>query len=242
MSNPDLEGVMRRIQKLLAIAGDDRADPAEAAAAAGMAERIMAKYQLAHEDIIVQALRQGDDLSTADCVASAKTNGTKVIQVPPWANWLATRVAQLNDCGARLVITASGDRGIRFYGYSADVQVAKWMYDYLVATTLRLCRQYKVSDAYLREGRQGINSYRQGVSTGISSSISKAIAAKKEEARSTGTALVLVKAGAITQKYGEVFSTKKGKTSVSAGNSYSAGMADGKKVWLAHRPQSCRSP
>jgi hypothetical protein len=37
----DLESVMRRVRKLLAIAEDHRADPAEAAAAAGMAERIM---------------------------------------------------------------------------------------------------------------------------------------------------------------------------------------------------------
>lgn len=236
MSNPELEGVMRRIQKLLAIAGDDRADPAEAAAAAGMAERIMAKYQLAHEDIIVKALRQGEDLDTAESVASAKTNGTKVIQVPPWANWLATRVAQLNNCGARLVTTKSGDAGVRFYGYREDVLVAKWMYDYLVATTLRLCKNYKGSEQYLVYGRRSVNSYRQGVSIGICSSISSLVAEKEREAESAAkkgmsSALVVVKKDAVIAKYGNVFSTGKAKAfSTSIGSAYSSGVSDGRKV------------
>ena len=41
--SPDLESILRRVRKLLAIAEDGRGDPNEAAAAAQQAERIMRK-------------------------------------------------------------------------------------------------------------------------------------------------------------------------------------------------------
>ena len=57
MSTPEnLEGVMRRIQKLLAIANDGRGDPNEAASAAAMAEKMMRKYQLDNADIVAAVL------------------------------------------------------------------------------------------------------------------------------------------------------------------------------------------
>jgi len=229
----NLDSVMRRIAKLLAIAQDDRANPAEAAAAAGMAERIMRKYQLEHSDIIIQDLKTGDALDTADCVASAKTNGTKVVDVPVWANWMATKVAQLNSCGARIVMTASGDKGFRFYGYVADVQVAKYMFDYLVATTLRLCRQFKDTPDYALGGRRELNSYRQGVALGICSSITDLIKAKasaEAEAAATGRSLVVVKQNAITEKFGKVFATRPSKSAVRRGDAFGTGMRDGKAV------------
>lgn len=228
----NLDSVMRRIAKLLAIAQDDRANPAEAAAAAGMAERIMRKYQLEHSDLIIQELKSGNDLSTEDCVASAKTNGTKVVSVPVWANWMATQVAKLNSCGARIVTTASGDVGFRFFGYTADVQVAKHMFDYLVATTLRLCRKFKDTPDYAEGGRRELNSYRQGVALGITSSIQALIKekAREEAAAVTGRSLVVVKQAAIAEKYGKVFETKPSKSAVRRGDAFGAGMRDGKAV------------
>jgi hypothetical protein len=231
----NLDSVMRRIAKLLAIAQDDRANPAEAAAAAGMAKRIMRKYQLDHSDIIIQELKSGDALETADCVASAKTNGTKVIDVPVWANWMATQVAALNSCGARIILTASGDKGFRFYGYAGDVQVAKYMFDYLVATTLRLCRQFKDTPDYAIGGCKELNSYRQGVALGICSSIKALIKEKAAEeaaeaSAGAGRSLVVIKQTAIAEKYGQVFATKPSKSAVRRGDAFGAGMRDGKAV------------
>ncbi len=233
--NAELEGVMRRIQKLLAIANDDRANPEEAATAAGMAERIMRKYQLEHQDLILASLKAGDDMSTVDCVASAKTNGTRVQTVPTWASTLAVQVANLNDVGAKVVTTASGDVGIRFYGFKSDVIVAKWMFDYLVAATLRLCNEFKDTDTYLIYGRSAMNSYRMGVSIGINHNLAEQTALKKREAEVTqasapaGTSLMVVKAQAIAERYGE-FKTKPTKSSVMRGGAYSKGVQDGKNV------------
>ena len=83
MTTENLESVIRRVQKLLAIAEHERSDPNEAAAAAGMAEKIMRKYQLDYSAVIITALKKGDDLSTENIVCSAKTNGTKTFGCCP---------------------------------------------------------------------------------------------------------------------------------------------------------------
>lgn len=219
---------MRRIQKLLAIAQDDRANPNEAASAAGMAERIMRKYQLEEADLIASTLRSGDDLDTADTVGGAKTNGTPNKIVALWVNILAVQVAKLNACGVRSARTAEGKACVRFYGYSADVRVAKWTLDYLVATTNRLCNNFKQTPEYMQYGRCELNSYRTGVAVGISRAIKILIEKKISEELPTGTSLVIIKYDAIAKKYGE-FSYSRKKPSV-RGGSYATGVADGKSV------------
>jgi hypothetical protein len=100
---------------LLAIASDDRADPNEAAAAAGMAEKVMRKYQIDHAELIMNGLKQGHDLSTEDVVATAKTNGTKVKQVPAWAGWIAVAVSKFTECSASVVTTPSGEKTLSIF-------------------------------------------------------------------------------------------------------------------------------
>ena len=123
MTIENKESILRRIQKLLAIASDDRADPNEAAAAAGMAEKVMRKYQIDHAELIMNGLKQGHDLSTEDVVATAKTNGTKVKQVPAWAGWIAVAVSKFTECSASIVTTQSGEKAVRFYGFTEDVKL-----------------------------------------------------------------------------------------------------------------------
>ena len=228
---------MRRIQKLLAIANDDRADPNEAASAASMAERIMRKYQLEHADVIMASLLKGDDLTTADVVATAKTNGTKVRLLPLWANWLAVKVAEFNDVGARLRATKDGEACVRFYGFKSDVQVAEWMFNYLVATVNRLVTAYKVSADYRLNGRKVLNAYRQGVTTGILTKLQASIQEKKREAESapTGRDLVVVKQHAIEKRYGDFGYSKRSKTAVQRGSAFANGVRDGKNVDITRR-------
>lgn len=234
---PDnMDDILRRIAKLLAIAEDGRGDPNEAAAAAGMAERIMRKFQLEHSDIITKSLKAGDDMATEDVVASAKTNGTRVKLVPAWAQYLATRLAKLTETEVRNCTVANGDAGIRFFGYSADVKIAAWMFQYLVATSLRLCNEFKQTAEYQIGGRPAVNAYRLGVITGINKNISDLIRVKKEEAHlSTGTSLMVVKQQAIVAKYGDFrYGTAK-STNIRNGNAYSQGVTDGKKVDVSRK-------
>lgn len=238
MSTEDLESVKRRVQKLLAIAEHERSDPNEAAAAVGMAEKIMRKYQLDYAEVIMTALKKGDDLETADIVCSAKTNGTKTKVVSTWVGFLAVAIGELTECGCRSSWTADFEACVRFYGYAADVQLAGWMLRYLVETTNRLCNEYKKTAEYEFGGRRVLNSYRHGVSIGITQSIRNLVAAKKQEVQtSTGTSLMVVKQEAIVTKYGE-FTTRSSKTKVSRGDSFFQGVTDGRKVNVSQRPLS----
>ncbi len=234
----NLEAVMRRIQKMLAIAQDERANPNEAANAAGMAERLMRKYQIENSDLVIRELKAGNDMSTEECLATAKTNGTRVKTVPVWANWMATRISDLNQVGATITMSKDWEAVVRFCGYKADVMVAKYMMDYLVATVNRLCNEFKKTPAYEIEGRKAVNSYRQGVALGICSSIAKLVAEKEAEQKaqiSAGTSLVVIKQQAVVAKFGSVFDRKPTKTQVARTSAYSAGLRDGKQVDVNRR-------
>jgi hypothetical protein len=239
MTTENLESVIRRVQKLLAIAEHERSDPNEAAAAAGMAEKIMRKYQLDYSAVIITALKRGDDLSTEDIVCSAKTNGTKTLVVAPWIGYLAVAIARLNECHTKQGWTPNGEACVRFMGYTADVQLSRWTLDYLVQTTNRLCNEYKKTDDYARGGRRLLNGYRHGVSIGMVRSLGKLEQAKKAEMAeaakaSTGTSLMVVKQEAIVAKFGD-FTTRTGKTSVTRGDSFVKGVRDGAAVDVGRR-------
>lgn len=236
-TTPDnIEAIKRRIAKLLAIAEDNRANPEEAAAAAGMAEKIMRKFQLEHADLIMIELRKGEAMATADCVANAKTNKTKAKEVPPWASFLAVAVGRFNHCGARICTFADGNVGVRFFGYQADAELCKWMYDYLVATINRLAEEYKWSQDYIDNGRSVLTSYRRGVASGIISAIKKLEAERQAQQTSTGTSLMVVKQNAIVEKFGNVFQTKRSNASSShRGDAFARGYEDGKNVDVGRR-------
>jgi hypothetical protein len=233
----NLASVMRRIEKLLAIAQVDRANPEEASAAAGMAERIMRKYQLEHADVIMASLKAGNDMGEMDCIATAKTNGTKVLEVPLWASWLALQVARVNDCGAKIVRTANGEKAVRFYGFKSDAQVAGYTFNYLVATTNRLCKEFLKSEAYQTEGRRAVNSYRQGVSMGILSNLKKMVVEKLTEMKAAtgGNQLMVLKESAIVEHYGQMKVSKVSRTSVNRDDSFSSGVRDGNSVDVNRR-------
>jgi hypothetical protein len=236
MTNDGNADILRRVQKLLAIAQDTRADPNEAAAAARMAGIIMHKYQISESETLVATLQRGDDLTEKTYVATAKTNGTKVRAVPAWAQWMAVGVAKLMDCGARVTYTVDGEAAIKFCGYTQDVQVSIWMFDYLVKTVLRLNEAYKTTDAYKRFGRTNLNSYRTGVATGICAALTEA-KREKDAANATsnaGRSLVVVKADAIEKRFGGFgYATKKHVTR--SAEAFSRGLQDGKKVDVSRR-------
>lgn len=233
----NLEAVMRRIQKMLAIANDDRADPNEAAAAAVMAEKVMRKYQLEHSDIVLTSIKAGEDMVTEDHIATAKTNGTPVKNVPTWASWLAIAVGRTNDCGARIVRMADGQVGVRFYGYKGDVAVAGYTFDYLIATVNQLCNTFRMTSIiYKQQGRRAANSYRAGVAQGIVEQLRLARQAKEAEPATTaGTELVVVKRQALVDKWGDVFATKKTRSQVGRGDAFATGKQDGRQVDVNRR-------
>jgi hypothetical protein len=231
----NLDSVMRRIAKLLAIAGDDRANPEEASAAAGMAERIMREYQLEHADVIVASLKAGNDMAEGDCVAAPNTNETAHPEVPTWASILALQIAKANDCRCKIP-RPDKVAVVRFYGFDADVKVAVYMFNYLVATVNRLVKVYLKTDDYAVLGRASANSYRLGVTTGISSSLRALTAEKAKEVRasSSSTSLMVIKAQLVAERFGEQ-KVKYSSSTISTDDAYSSGICDGKSVNVSTR-------
>jgi len=228
----NMDGILRRVQKLLAIVEDGRGSPEEAAAAASMAANIMRKYQLDHADVIMAGLKRGEDMTSADVVATAKTNGTRVARVPTWAQWIAVSVGKVNEVHVSMRTTTSGDVGIRFSGFSSDVQVASWTFDYLVATVNRLGEKFRKTDAYRIGGRPAANSYRAGLATGITKMLLAALQA--QPVQSSGRELMIVKAAAVAERFGQQ-RTKQSNSTVRNGAAYAQGFADGKAVDVNRR-------
>lgn len=226
----NLDAIMRRIQKLLAIANHERSDVNEAAAAAAMAEKIMRKYQLENSDIIINSLTNAadDSLTEEAFILTAKTNGTPVKAIATWANWIATEVALLHDCRVFIRKVRTGEASIHYCGYVADVAIAKHTALYLTATINRLCNDFKKTEAYQTNGRASLNSYRQGVAVGVVVLLQDFRKAKKSQTTSTGTSLVLAKAAAVEAKYGKNQIEAK-KPTLTAG-AFEQGFKDGKSV------------
>ncbi len=226
----NLDAIIRRIQKLLAIANHERSDINEASAAAAMAEKIMRKYQLENSDFIISSLTNAadDSLTEETFNLTAKTNGTLVKALPLWANWLATAVAELHDCRIFTNKMRTGEIRIHYCGYAADVAVAKHTALYLAATINRLCDDFKKTPAYQTNGRAAVNSYRQGVAAGIVSNLQASRKAKNEQTTSTGTSLVVAKAAAVEARYGKNEIVSKAPTLVT--EAFTQGLSDGRSV------------
>lgn len=239
-SMSDLDRTMERVRKLLAIAEDERADANEAAAAAAMADKIMRKFQIEHADVVARSMSRADSFDSQDVsalmkrAAGANPDWYRPTKVPMWAQWLATKIATLHDCQARLAETKELGACLRFSGYKADTQVAAWTFDYLsnamISSTRRWQKDAKTTLGRAR-GKDESESYRRGFIMSLNASIVKLIAEKTKEMQqaSSSRALVLVKAQAVAERFGVVkYGTSRSRTS--DGDAFSAGREAGKAV------------
>lgn len=228
--NDQLQSAMRRAQKLLAIAGDDRANPNEAASAAAMAEKLMRKFSLEHADVMSAEFKKEANFSSQDaaCVMK-KGKGHKPKNVPPWAQWLAVPTAQLHDVQARNAYNAELGACIRFLGFTADVQLAAWSFDYLTTCVIRATRAFQKEAT---RSKVESDSFRRGFVMALLTSLRNAIDAKAAELAesSAGTSLMIVKADAVAAHFGEVSYGSKASKAQIAGDAFHAGRVQGAQV------------
>lgn len=244
-NNQELEGVMRRIQKLLAIAGDDRANPAEAAAAASMAEKVMRKYQLDHADIIASELRsKAPDIGDSAVFANMKRDDPKrpsLTKTPAWGQMLSVAIAQLYDCHVMNGVAKNKfgryDAAMIFMGYRPDVQVCVWTFDYIVGALIGGVKDWnKAAKARGEVDKVASANYRQGFVSSVIVALQKMRMEKQAEAASAvhGRALMLIntKLAVIEEMYGKPkYAPKKSNARVDY-NAYAQGVRDGAKVDL----------
>ena len=231
----DLASVLRRVQKLLAIAEDGRANPNEAAAAARMAEAVMRKYQIEHADVISAELTLGgaEAFASIDVGSTMNLDARDVKHASGWAGILAVPVAELNDCQARYASVPERGRTIRFSGYASDVQVCRYTFEFIVNSMAAASRRY------LRDtgcSRAQAESFRRGYISACCASLKLAKRDKDAEMAlaSSSRDLVLVKESAVAKHFGAVSYGSKVSRTASA-NAFHHGHAEGSKLNVGSR-------
>lgn len=223
MSN-NLEAVFRRLKKLFAIAEDGRGDPAEAAAAASQAEKIMRHYQIEQGDLFI------NETTGADAFAEWDVGGTEDMLpsrpmriIEKWAGRLCVAVAKLNDCQAVIgPFDKLLGKTIRFRGLKPDVEMCKFTYKMVVNNMNMQVHRLKP---------EAPKSFRTGYALEVCQSLQRALEEKKREMQGAvnSRALVVVKENAVVKHYGEV---KYGTSQVDAkdANSFNQGREEGRKL------------
>lgn len=250
--------LVEKIQALLRMA-EGKANHNESATAARQAEALMRKFNLEMHDVILQDLKDRDSIGTEWSRASVnmgKRSHHK--RVPPWAQWLATGCAKLFDCEVHLAKVKEAGAVVRFVGYSTDVQVCKWTFDYLIAEIRRLSKVFIVEH---RADTKMSDAYRNGMCIEVRMRLQEAVDDKQKAAQAKGgTAMVLMSAKkqAIEEAIGWAHGYKDGRADKiakkllkemdteegrAAAYAYVKGREDGKKVNISPNPvQDKRTP
>lgn len=237
----DLDAVMRRIEKLLALAGDSRANPNEAAAAAAMAERVMAKYQIEIADVIIAKMKSGEGMGGEDIIPTLADWPEPLLRVPKWASLLATKVARFTETRGWLnrTKTAKGyEACLRFSGFKPDVMLAIYMMSYFQTVMRSLRDDFKKTGTYKLRGVASLRAYTDGLAYGIMENLDIEIERREVERKnaslgvngpSDSRELVLVdaKRRAVDEAFGE---QKTKKTTINTEAGFSAGVRDGRNV------------
>lgn len=230
----NIDDVMRRVKKLLAVAEDGRGDPNEAATAAAMAERIMRKYQIEHADVIeVELKRGGESFGSVDVGTTLDPEGFSK-ESSGWAGILAVAVAKLHDCQARYCWTQEHGKSLRFSGYKADADMARFTYVYLVRTMAAAGKQYAKAAP---RSRGECESFRRGFNAAMTSSLYAAARAKSKEMeeQASSRALVVIKRDAVAEHFGVIKYRKGGSFRTSSADAFTHGLEEGRKVDVTRR-------
>lgn len=229
----DIKKIITRIRKLLAMAGDQSSQN-EAAIAASRAAKLMADYNLAMADVIAEDLRNDGNV-----VNETMTDMTYARAYPTWVNSLSVKVARLFDCEVRLTNKYWEKDNVNHvqlsvFGYKSDVEVAKYVFIFLLTTAQRMAQQAwdEKSELYKSKVSGHVSWKRQyclGIVDGISERLDE-LYKKPEVLASTGTSLVVMKKEVIEKKFG-VFEYTQTHTETDHG--YGDGVRDSDKIALS---------
>lgn len=205
-----IEGVIRIINKLLALSDKSRNNSEQEAIAASLkVQKLLAKYNLTMADVTGERKDEPVEQSVADVGTGKK-----------WKYTLASVVADNFACKHFVV----GTEQIVFFGYRADIVAARRVFIYLFKVGHKLATQY--AKAYREEnyGAEGVyNSFCKGFVAGV-----------KKELDKQCTALAIVVQPKVKEEW-EVFSADFGtlkNSGIAATNreAYNEGFVEGKRA------------
>lgn len=208
MSAVNIEKIKDRIAKLLAMAKDS-SSPNEAAIAASRARKLMDQHQITELDLA----------DTAE-EAFARDSATRFFAaIPVYMSTFAVTIAKYNDCQARFEFgwvdfkkkatdKKKWGKRIEFLGYASDVQLAIDMYNSLLATVDRLCKEFLAGKGYDKYPVGVGNQFKVGaikeISRRITAMTKERDAITMERGPDAGKGLVLFKEAAVNEQFGEV--------------------------------------
>ena len=227
----DLNKVKARIAKLLAMA-ENNGNEHEAAQAAGRARRLMDQYQLDRMDVEQTASDFGYEYA-----------GESYAFMPRWKNWLATAVAEFNNCQARLVQAPSGGLKpryrIRWEGYAEDVTLCLAMFEYFTAVIDTATSKDQLYRGYTRYNARVGTVFKEYMTSTLTERLRALMTQREAEApaTSTGTGLAVHKANQVAAQFGEaVYKQQKSKAvdDMTTEEKHAAlrGIQDGKEVHI----------
>lgn len=173
MTNPDMEKVVDKIRKVLALSSNNPNEE-EAARALQKANKLLLEHNLGMTDIETE-------VNLNDVVEEVVEEAGRVMN---WKKILLSNLAKLNNC------TALSDHAISFRGTAykligkkCNIEITLSMYDYLLKTLERKMK----GNPFI--GNK--NSYRLGFATAIGIKIKEIIANRNTTLSSSCTALVV---------------------------------------------------
>lgn len=242
----DLDKILARIRKMLAVAADSRGDVNETAAAAAQAERLMRKFNIDHADVIAAALKRdaASQMGTVRVKANMKRDDPSrppLKRAPKWAGWLGFELALLHDSQVRFTWDDElGGVVVEFCGVQSDATVAGWMFDYLVGQMIAGVRHFTAQHR-TRHGRPPDKAANEAFRHGfIHAMLASLQALRKMKAtdlqdHNDGRALVVAKGLAVKEHFGDfTYGTAKART-VSDEAAFVRGLAAGAKVDVQRR-------
>ena len=209
------EKILEKIEKLLALAGNNPSEN-EAISAALKAQELMAKYNIELADLEGKSLEQ-------NIVEETYTPKANCHYVRKWRYTLSQIIAK-NFCCKTYSINRDA---IAFYGYEKDAKIAVEVFKFLFETGNKLANRYYLKCK--KEGRDTkgvLNTYLIGFCDGI-----------KEVLDKQCTALMIVVPKEVEEAYTEHSKYFRrittGLTTSSDGRAYSEGKTDGKATATA---------
>ncbi|NBW58605.1 DUF2786 domain-containing protein [bacterium] len=222
MSN--INSIIDKVQKLLALSKSSNAN--EAAAAAAAANKLIDQYRLSEADISTSDNESDPLIRDNDPVY---TTG----RIVPWKSNLIIYLAKHYGCAIFNDVAKPNGRKYSQYklvGRSSDIKITKYMFSWLSMECQRLCE----SDAY-GKGKVFTQSYCQGFVAGVNQQLSQSREEVKKQASSSAIIKIDARLDEANDYMNSLYNLKKAPTSSVARinpNAYDAGLNRGKSIHL----------
>ena len=244
MTKEKLDEVAEKVKKLLAQA-EGTSFPEEAELAASMAEQLLKKYNMTLTDVEIKTAEMLKDVFGVPQRGKTKEYGL----LPHWIKTLATVI---NKYFYIKVVVSRKPTGtffnqINFLGARKDVEVARYVFCFLVREIERLGDKYmkknhKGTGLGIRQMQELRMSYSQGVVEGIGMKLKHEAEIADAPVTANGTDLIIVKGDAVNQFTKETFKggLRPARSRTNLGHqdgAYSSGVEAGQGINIKTRDQ-----